>query len=262
MTPSATGLVPILRRGRPQKLQPQPRPDRLRVLAHVCLHVQSGVEPGAPAPPEVGTRYLTAPQDRHVDRELERALVAAQQLNHCPLDLGDDHLRPHHGRAGWLRGARGLNRALRRRGLLLSPFGCHALRPLAPASTSPNRPPAVRHASNHICCDGTARARRPPADAHHAKATGGRLTTNNSSVRPGGLGKAPMRSPRARRIPMARLRSWPRRWATATGPIASPGPGCGIWGSIASADECGTGLRMRFGERYRKAVCGRTACTV
>ena len=40
----------------------------------------------------------------------------------------------------------------------------------------------------------------------------------------------------------------------------------GAWlrglGSIASADECGTGLRMRFGERCRKAVCGRTACTV
>jgi len=28
------------------------------------------------------------------------------------------------------------------------------------------------------------------------------------------------------------------------------------------SDESGTGLRMRFGERCRKAVCGRTACTV
>jgi RNA-directed DNA polymerase len=33
-------------------------------------------------------------------------------------------------------------------------------------------------------------------------------------------------------------------------------------GSTSSADECEAALRMRCGERCRKAVCGRTACTV
>jgi hypothetical protein len=86
-------------------------------------------------------------------------------------------------------------------------------------------------------------------------------------------GRAPTSGKATRRPSSARptatstngWRGWPAGntgFEGSTGQTASLGAGSATSGSTGSPGRCATRLRMRCGERCRRAVCRRTACTV